>query len=141
MISIQLRLGTSPAKEEIQRSANDLADTSKNAAGYFASTEEAAAAIGEAGDSSGERVWQLPLPADYRRKIDSDVADMKNTGGKWGGAITAACFLQEFVGETPWAHIDIAGPARADKDDAYISKGGTGFGVRLLVALAAAAAG
>jgi leucyl aminopeptidase len=107
-------------------------------AGYFASGEEAATAVGAAGDSSGERVWQLPLPGDYRRKIDSDVADMKNTGGKWGGAITAACFLQEFVGETPWAHIDIAGPARADKDDAYISKGGTGFGVRLLIALAAA---
>ncbi len=80
----------------------------------------------------------MPLPADYRKKIDSDVADMKNTGPRWGGAITAAHLLAEFVSDVPWAHLDIAGPARAGSDDAYISKGGTGFGVRTLVALAEA---
>jgi leucyl aminopeptidase len=107
-------------------------------AGFFANDEEVAAAIQRAGDESGERLWRLPLPPDYRKKIDSDVADMKNSGPRWGGAITAAHLLQEFVSSVPWAHIDIAGPARAEKDDAYITKGGTGFGVRTLVALAAA---
>lgn len=68
--------------------------------------------------------------------IDSDVADMKNSGERWGGAITAALLLQEFVGDTPWVHLDIAGPARSGKDEHYLTKGGTGFGVRTLVALA-----
>ncbi len=105
-------------------------------AGYFANDDAAASALAAAGDRSGERIWHLPLPADYRKKIDSDIADMKNTGPRWGGAITAAHLLAEFVGETSWAHVDIAGPARATADDGYVTKGGTGFGVRLLVAIA-----
>ena len=88
--------------------------------------------------SAGERVWPLPLPADYRKKIDSDVADMKNTGPRYGGAINAALLLKEFVGDVPWAHIDIAGPARASETEHYVLKGGTGFGVRTMIALAAA---
>jgi leucyl aminopeptidase len=79
----------------------------------------------------------MPLPDDYRKKIDSDVADMKNTGPRYGGAIHAAHLLKEFVGDVPWAHLDIAGPARSTEADAYVQKGGTGFGVRTLVALAA----
>lgn len=86
--------------------------------------------------AAGERVWELPLPADYRKKIDSDVADMKNTGPRYGGAINAALLLKEFVGDVPWAHLDIAGPARATEAAHYLAKGGTGFGVRTLVALA-----
>lgn len=105
-------------------------------AGFFANEEDVAAAVIGAAQRCGERVWRLPLPADYRKKIDSDVADMKNTGPRWGGAITAAHLLQEFVDDTPWAHLDIAGPARASSDDAYVTKGGTGFGVRTLVAIA-----
>jgi leucyl aminopeptidase len=90
--------------------------------------------------SVGERVWQLPLPSDHRSMIDSDVADMKNTGGsRYGGAITAALLLAEFPGETPWVHLDIAGPAYGDKTEHYLPKGGTGFGVRTLVELAEAA--
>jgi leucyl aminopeptidase len=89
-----------------------------------------------AAEAAGERVWIMPLPADYRRKIDSDVADMKNTGPRYGGAINAALLLKEFVGEIPWAHLDIAGPARAAETGHYVPKGGTGFGVRTLVALA-----
>jgi leucyl aminopeptidase len=89
-----------------------------------------------AAEAAGERVWNMPLPADYRRKIDSDVADMKNTGPRYGGAINAALLLKEFVGEIPWAHLDIAGPARAAEAGHYVPKGGTGFGVRTLVALA-----
>jgi len=67
--------------------------------------------------------------------LKSDVADLKNTGERWGGAIAAAHFLKEFVGETPWAHVDIAGPAHASKERGYIGKGGTGMGVRTLVEL------
>ena len=87
-----------------------------------------------AADRSGEPVWHLPLPEEYRKDIDSEIADIKNTGaGRYGGALTAGLFLQEFVGDTPWVHLDIAGPARADSEDGYIAKGGTGFGVRTLV--------
>ncbi|MFH1329920.1 MAG: leucyl aminopeptidase [Actinomycetota bacterium] len=93
-----------------------------------------------AAEAAGERVWPMPLPADYRKKIDSDVADMKNTGPRYGGAINAALLLKEFVGDIPWAHLDIAGPARAPETAHYLAKGGTGFGVRTLVALAEALA-
>jgi len=85
---------------------------------------------------AGERVWPMPLPDDYRKNIDSDVADMKNTGPRYGGAINAALLLREFVGEIPWVHLDIAGPARWPEDEHYQTKGGSGFGVRTLVALA-----
>jgi leucyl aminopeptidase len=90
-----------------------------------------------AADAQGEPVWPLPLPADMRSSIDSDVADIKNISGKrWGGALVAGVFLQEFVGEgIPWAHLDIAGPADAAEDDAETRKGGTGFGVRSLLHL------
>ncbi len=91
-----------------------------------------------AAEAAGERVWPLPLPADYRKKIDSDVADMKNTGPRYGGAINAALLLKEFVGDVPWAHLDIAGPARASETEHYVLKGGTGYGVRTVVALAEA---
>jgi leucyl aminopeptidase len=89
-----------------------------------------------AADRVGERVWPLPLPTDYRRGIDSSVADMKNVGPREGGALTAGLFLQEFVDGLPWAHLDIAGPAFLSADDGYLPKGGTGFGVRTLLELA-----
>jgi leucyl aminopeptidase len=90
-----------------------------------------------AADRAGESVWHLPLPAEYRKLLDSEVADVRNvsTGG-YGGALTAGLFLQEFTGDVPWVHLDIAGPARASADDGYNTKGGTGFGVRTLVELA-----
>lgn len=93
--------------------------------------------IEAASAESGERVWHLPLPVDYKKMVESPVADMKNIGTPYGGALTAGLILQEFVADgIPWAHIDIAGPAWSDTDDADITKGGTGFGVRLLVELA-----
>jgi len=104
-------------------------------AGLFG-TESAVTQVAEAAESAGERVWRMPLPEDYRKNIDSDVADMKNTGTRYGGAISAALLLKEFVGDVPWAHLDIAGPARAGEAEHYIAKGGTGFGVRTLVELA-----
>jgi leucyl aminopeptidase len=89
-----------------------------------------------AADRAGERVWPLPLPSDYRRGIDSGVADVKNVGPREGGAITAGLFLQEFVDGMPWAHLDIAGPAFLSSEDGYLPRGGTGFGVRTLLELA-----
>jgi leucyl aminopeptidase len=87
--------------------------------------------------TTDETIWPLPLERKrYRKLLDSDVADVKNVGGPYGGAITAAVFLSEFVGETPWAHLDIAGPMKVDADEAWRSKGATGFGTRLLIELA-----
>jgi leucyl aminopeptidase len=83
-----------------------------------------------------EPVWQLPLERSYRKLIDSNVADMKNVGGPFGGAIIAALFLAEFVGDTPWAHLDIAGPMNTDSDEGWLSRGASGFGTRLLIQLA-----
>ncbi len=101
-------------------------------------TEDAVQAVLEAADAAGERAWQLPLPDDYRKLIDSPIADMKNTGGRYGGVMTAAHLLKEFVADVPWAHMDIAGPAWSDDAFGYRHKQATGYGVRTLVELARA---
>ncbi len=105
-------------------------------AGLMGNNEAWQSQVQAAGDRAGEPLWPLPLPKEYRKMLDSEIADMKNVGGSYGGAITAAIFLSEFVGKTPWVHLDIAGPARAESDDGYLRRGGTGFGVRTLVELA-----
>jgi leucyl aminopeptidase len=105
-------------------------------AGVWGNDDDAVQKVLAAAARGGERAWHMPLPADYRKMLDSQVADMKNVGDRYGGAITAALFLQEFVGDTPWVHMDIAGPARATKDAGHLSAGGTGYGVATLVALA-----
>jgi leucyl aminopeptidase len=87
----------------------------------------------DAGEEAGEPGWELPLWASYRKKIDSDVADVKNIGDRYGGAITAALFLREFVGDVPWAHMDIAGTAFSEKPGDYWPKGATGNPVRTVV--------
>src|SRR4029077_8250362 len=90
-----------------------------------------------AADRAGEPVWPLPLPREYRKLLDSEVADLKNiSSGGYGGALTAGLFLESFVDRATWAHLDIAGPARASSDDGELTKGGTGFGVRTLLELA-----
>lgn len=100
-------------------------------AGVFSNNDPLCESLMQAASRSGERVWRLPLDDDYRREIESRVADIKNTGSRWGGAITAAKFLQEFVGDVPWCHVDMAGvDSFADQDEL---KGPTGFGVRTLV--------
>jgi leucyl aminopeptidase len=99
-------------------------------------TDDGAAQVEAAARRAGEQVWRLPMVEEYRSKLDSPIADLKNIGDRYGGAITAALFLAEFTDERQWVHLDIAGPARADGDDGYITKGGTGFAVSTLVALA-----
>ena len=90
----------------------------------------------ESGTSSGERIWQLPLYDDYKEQIKSNVADVKNTGGRAAGSLTAGQFLAEFVEETSWAHLDIAGTYFSSKEKGYLVKGGTGVPTRTLVNLA-----
>lgn len=102
-------------------------------AGIFSNHQPLADALIRSGKESGEKLWQLPLVKEYREEIKSSVADMKNIGGSYGGAITAALILQEFVDNVPWAHLDIAGPAFAEKEMLLSTKGGTGFGVRTLL--------
>jgi leucyl aminopeptidase len=101
-------------------------------AGLFATEDRLARALARAGDAAGEPLWRMPLHADYAGSLRSEIADSNNSPGSPGG-ITAALFLQPFTGDLPWAHLDIAGPARAAKDDGMFSQGATGFGARLLV--------
>ena len=102
-------------------------------AGVFSFDNELADAIIRSGDKVYERCWKMPLPEDYKEMLKSEFADLSSiSSSRWGGAITAALFLSEFVEDTRWAHIDIAGPAYIKKESSYCGAGGTGFGVRLL---------
>ncbi|NPU84266.1 MAG: leucyl aminopeptidase [Syntrophaceae bacterium] len=101
--------------------------------GLFGTDADLNARIRAAAAATGELVWEMPLWDDYVELIKSDVADWKNTGGRSGGAITAALFLKQFAGEGPWAHLDIAGAAWLKKDRPWTPKGASGIGVRLLV--------
>jgi leucyl aminopeptidase len=103
------------------------------AAGLFSNDDALAERIEAASQTTAEKVWRMPLWKEYAEQLKSDVADMKNTGGRPAGAITAATLLSKFVGEYPWAHLDIAGVSGAEKDKPYQPKGATGYGVRLLV--------
>jgi leucyl aminopeptidase len=103
-------------------------------AGLFTNNDAFAESLLESCRSTGERAWRLPLDKDFKEGLKSHVADLKNVAGKWGGAITAAMFLQEFVAETPWIHLDIAGPSWAESDTPSADVGGTGCFVRTLVA-------
>ncbi len=101
-------------------------------AGMFSNDDKLAERLAQAGEATGERVWRMPLAAEYDKMIDSRIADMKNTGGRHGGAITAAQFLQRFVGRTPWAHLDIAGTALGSPQTEINRSWSSGWGVRLL---------
>ncbi len=105
-------------------------------AGIMGNNDAARAAVCAAADRAGELAWPLPLPQQYRAMLDSEIADMKNIGSRWGGTLTAGLFLKEFVPDSiPWVHMDIAGPARANADDGEVPKGGTGYAVRTLIEL------
>ena len=110
----------------------------KKIAGVMGNDDALVARVVDASERSGEKSWPLPLPDEYRSHIDSEIADIKNIGNPGqAGTLVAGLFLKEFVGDVPWAHLDIAGPARSDKDEGYYRRGGTGFGVRTLIELVA----
>jgi len=102
--------------------------------GVFTNNQDALDVLLKAAVQTGEKVWQLPTYDEYREQIKSNIADIKNVGERYGGAITAALFLAEFIGDTPWVHIDIAGTMSSDKNKGYLVKGATGIPVRTLVA-------
>ena len=104
--------------------------------GLFGNDQDWIDKVLKAAEGTGERMWQMPMPEEYKEQNKSEIADVKNTGNRYGGAITAALFLAEFVDKTPWVHIDIAGTAFSNKESGYIIKGATGVGVRTLVELA-----
>ena len=106
-------------------------------AGMFCNDDTLAQALLAAGLASGEKLWRMPLHEDYDKLIKSDIADMKNIGGRAGGAVSAAMFLQRFTNKVPWAHLDIAGTAWSSKDAPVVPKGATAFGVKLLDRLVA----
>ena len=106
------------------------------AAGFWSNDEAFGKSVRAAAEKAGERIWPMPLFADFDEQIKSDVALIKNSGGRLGGACTAAAFLKTFAEGTPWAHLDIAYMAQRDKDRADMARGATGFGVRTLVELA-----
>lgn len=108
-----------------------------HATGLMSNNQELATRVLAAGEKSGDRCWQLPLWPVYAEQIKTAMADVRNTGGRRAGAITAGLFLKEFVGDVPWVHLDIAGTAYADSDQTYVAPynprpGATGVGVRLL---------
>jgi leucyl aminopeptidase len=102
-------------------------------AGMWTPDDQIATQLAQASELAGEKFWRMPLEEKYFEGMKSQIADMKNTGPRAGGSITAALFLKQFVKEIPWAHLDIAGPVWADKENGYNNAGATGFGVRTLV--------
>ena len=102
-------------------------------AGLVSNNDKLAKRLETAGEASGDHVWRLPLRERYREQIKSIYADVKNSGGREAGALTAAAFLEKFVGDVAWAHLDIAGTAWTDSGRGTLSRGGTGFGVRVIV--------
>jgi leucyl aminopeptidase len=99
----------------------------------FVNNDDLAGRLQAAASQAGERVWRMPLTEELEGQIKGEVGDIKNTGGRAGGAITAALFLQHFTEGLPWAHLDIAGCNRTTKGYAYTPKGATGWGVRTLL--------
>jgi leucyl aminopeptidase len=106
-------------------------------AGLFSNNDELAQNLLATGTAWGEKLWRMPLGDAYDKMLRSEIADMKNVGGRPGGSISAACFIQRFVNNVPWAHLDIAGTAWSTKDGPTTPKGATAFGVRLIDRLVA----
>lgn len=104
--------------------------------GVFTNNQELVDRVLQAANKAGEKSWQMPMPEEYKEMNKSQIADIRNTGNRHGGAITAALFLSEFVSDVPWVHVDIAGTVSSDKENGYTVKGATGVGVRTLVELA-----
>jgi leucyl aminopeptidase len=109
--------------------------------GIFCNDEKYSEQFAQALKVTGEKMWRLPVDAEYQEQIKSEIADIKNSGGRWGGAVTAAMFLKEFVEDTPWIHLDIAGTAWIEDSKSWIAKGPSGIAVRSIVELANQLAG
>ena len=112
-----------------------LVSLGKEYAGLFSNNDDLSQAIMSAGEATNEKSWRMPMGKVYDDMLKSHIADMKNIGGRLAGSITAACFLERFVDNVPWAHLDIAGMAWSDKATATVPKGGTGYGVKMLTKL------
>jgi len=104
-------------------------------AGVMSNDDGLAAEMLAAGERAGEDMWRLPMPPRLAEQLKSEIGDLKNTGERWGGALTAALFLKEFVGDVPWVHVDIAGPSSSSKDYGHVGKGGTGFAAASILEL------
>ena len=112
-----------------------LVSLGKEYAGLFSNNDDLSQAIMSAGEATNEKSWRMPMGKVYDDMLKSHIADMKNIGGRLAGSITAACFLERFVDNVPWAHLDIAGMAWSDKATPTVPKGGTGYGVKMLTKL------
>jgi len=107
-------------------------------AGLFSNDKDLSQKLMDAGEDVGEKLWPMPMDESYDAEIDCDIADMQNIGsGRGAGSVTAAKFIERFVRDTPWAHLDIAGVTWSKKEQTLVPKGGTAFGVRLLNKLVA----
>jgi leucyl aminopeptidase len=134
-LSFAARLGPQVIIDLATLTGSCLVALGEEVAGIMGNQEKLLARLQKAAQEAGEKLWPLPLEDNYRKELKSEIADFKNLGGRWGGALTAGLFLQEFVGKIPWAHLDIAGPAYAEKPlNPYTKQGATGFGVRTLIA-------
>ena len=111
----------------------DLIALGRHAVGVMGNDSDLIDEVLEAGETTGQRCWELPLWDEYRKQLDSTTADLQNIGGREGSSVTAGCFLAEFVGDAKWVHLDIAGTAYGDGDSPYLRKGGYGLPTRLLV--------
>ncbi len=137
-LSYALKLGLSPVVDVATLTGACHIALGDLCTGAFGNNQKLINKVLKAGEEAGEYIWQMPMYEEYREQNKSDVADIKNSAGRWGGAITAAHFLAEFVEQTPWVHLDIAGPSRAEKERNQLVKGATGVAVRTLVNLALA---
>jgi leucyl aminopeptidase len=104
--------------------------------GAFGNDKESIGEVLKAAERTGDRIWQMPMSEEYKDQVKSEIADIRNTRDKYGGAVTAALFLAQFAADVPWVHVDIAGTAFSAKENGHIVKGATGVGVRTLVGLA-----
>ncbi len=134
-ISYAQRLGATRIIDIATLTGACMVALGKVAAGVVGNEPAWAERLMRAAETSGEKMWQFPCYEEYGEMIKSPIADLKNTGGRWGGAITAGMFLKHFAKEVPWVHIDIAGLEMSDKQSAYCVKGATGFGTRTLIQL------
>jgi leucyl aminopeptidase len=134
-LSYARRLGLSPVVDVATLTGSMSVTLGNVAFGAMTNNEALLGRVKSAAEAAGERVWELPLFDEYRQKLDSEVADMKNVGGREAGSITAALFLKEFIEDTPWVHLDIAGVDQRDKVEGIFVKGASGTGTRTLINL------